>query len=416
LRRLSCHIYFPDGHIGVSPTIIGLSRALASSGFEVTIYGRKTEYAGAGALPDGVQVVDVVAAGRWIQALGNLTVPIVWRLRRLAPFVESALFTVRTLRQRWAGGVRFGRSVGIGVNCDGAIASLVSARCFREPFVFLSLEMGRQPDDYRWAVGWRRLARKALRAARVLVIQGSDRLDVLARQYGWRHPCVLLLPNSAGPSTPSASPATNRFRRMFSIDETVPIALQAGMIDDASCSLALAEVFAHVDGWALVLHERRERTEADPYIQKLRSANRRNLHLSLKPVPFDRLGEVFEAATVGLAFYDPAASRDEAFSAISSSGKFALFLRYAKPVLVSDLPALSRPVHEHRCGIVVNNPADAVEIQEALREVQSDYAQYSRNARRCYEERFDFDERVKPLVRLLIGEADAFGGAPHGSE
>jgi glycosyltransferase involved in cell wall biosynthesis len=173
------------------------------------------------------------------------------------------------------------------------------------------------------------------------------------------------------------------------------------MIDDAACSASLAQAFSPIAGWALVFHERRERSLDEPYMRKLREVNSRNLYLSLDPVPFDRLGEVLEDATVGLVFYAPDASNDQGLLALSSSGKLALYLRYGKPVLVSRLPGLVEPIEAFSCGVVIGSPTDGDEIGEGLRRITQAYSEYSRNARRCYEERFDFEKAVARVVDEL---------------
>jgi hypothetical protein len=297
----------------------------------------------------------------------------------------------------------------IGVNCDGAIAALVGRWMLGEPYMFLSLEMARKPADYRWiGAPWRWLAHRSLPLARGLIIQGHDRVDILTRQYGWKHPHVLFLPNSAGPRQAGVRPRGNFFRRRFGLADDIPIALQAGMIDDAACSPSLAKAFCQIANWALVFHERRERSLDEPYIRTLRSLNSVNLHLSLDPVPFDRLGEVMEAATVGLVFYAPDSSNDEGLRAVSSSGKLALYLRYGVPVLVNRLSALVEPVEAFGCGVVVENPGDGPEVEAALLRIAAGHSEYSRNARRCYEERFDFETsiaRVVDAVKQLTSEA-----------
>ena len=404
VEQRSCSIYFPQGHFGVSPTMIGLTRALANEGFEVTVYGTLNSYATVGHLPENVELVWLPEAGRWLKAIRGITVRGAWRLRQLAPLLESMIFTWRVLlkRVKRRKGRPRGESIAIGVNCDGAIAALVGAWILGEPYMFLSLEMARKPADYRWiGAPWRWIACRALPGARSLIIQGLDRVEILTRQYGWKHPSILFLPNSAGPTQENVGPQEDFFRKKFGLTEEAPIALQAGMIDDAACSVSLAEAFSGIAGWALVFHERRERSLDEPYLRKLHSVNSCNLYLSLDPVPFDRLGEIIDAATVGLVFYAPEASNDEGLGALSSSGKLALYLRYGKPVLVSRLPALVEAVDSFGCGVVIENPRDGREIEAALRRIARAHPEYSRNARRCYKERFDFEGRVAQVVDVL---------------
>jgi glycosyltransferase involved in cell wall biosynthesis len=403
-ERPRCHIYFPEGHIGVSPTVIGLIRALAAAGFQVTAYGTVNSYPTVGHLPENVDLVWLPEAGRWLKAIRGITIRGAWRLRQLAPLLESLTFTGRVCLRRLSDRQRGprGASVAIGINCDGAIAAHVTAWLLGEPYMFLSLELARKPADYQWiGAPWRWVALRSLSGARGLIIQGLDRVEILTRQYGRKPTRILFLPNSAGPSKEGVGPQENFFRKKFALGGDVSIALQAGMVDEAACSLSLANAFSQIADWALVFHERRERSLDEPYIRKLHSVNTRNLYLSLEPVPFDRLGEIIEAATVGLVFYAPDSSNDEGLRAVTSSGKLALYLRYGKPVLVNRLPALVEVVEAFDCGVVIEKPSDSREFEAALHRIAAAYSEYSRNARRCYEERFDFEKSVAQLVDAL---------------
>ena len=173
------------------------------------------------------------------------------------------------------------------------------------------------------------------------------------------------------------------------------------MIDDATCSRELTAAFASLADWALVFHERHRRSPDEPYLQQLRKMNRRNLYLSLEPAPYDDIEQIYGSADIGLAFYRPAGPDDPNFSQISSSGKMPHYLQQGKPVLMSNLPYMVNLVQEFDCGIIIRDPSDSAELRRALDRISERYADFSRNARACYDARFDFSQMAGKLVRFF---------------
>jgi glycosyltransferase involved in cell wall biosynthesis len=396
-----CVVFFHEGYVGVSPTVINLSKAMARAGYEVIVYSTPTWAPDAGALGPDVRIVSLapgpladrltaIRLGRLGQRLSRLSAStIAYALRGL----------VRELRARLGSSAR---TVYLGVDTAGAVAALLSAGLLRRSFIFVSLEL-RMTESQR--TGPRAyLIRLAYRRAACVAIQARDRLQVLNRELGWQHPTVFILPNSpyADASTTGAAGAgENYFRKQLGVGASKRIALQAGMINDITCARELAKGFGRASDWALVLHERQRRSPEEPYLARLRESNRTNLYLSLDPVPYDQVDRVFAAADIGLAFYQPEGPDDENFRLISSSGKLPHYLKFGKPVLVSNLPALAEVVQEFECGAVVNDPSDPDEIGAALEGILSRYEKLSRNALRCFAERYEFGKSAAPLTRFM---------------
>ena len=74
---------------------------------------------------------------------------------------------------------------------------------------------------------------------------------------------------------------------------------------------------------------------------------------------------------------------------------------HGKPVLVSNLDSLSRLVERYKIGIVIQEPSNSLEIQSAIEIILSNYPFYSENAKRCFEEEFDFTKKVKPILSFM---------------
>ena len=401
-RRLFV-IYFPEGYLGVAPTILGFLNELTAAGHYVHVRGLMTGYPSAGRLPESSHVAtfaglfDDPGWTRFRKGLFKL---------RLFPVIELAWFAYQNfqLDRNIPLAQRQLHRVNIGVDLQGTVLAWIQSLYGRSRYVSLSLEL---PDTrrYRWSerpIRW--LRRRSLERAAALVIQDADRLETLAARLTRLPSRVFYLPNSWGAAKARTTPAPsdNYFRSLFNLDRNrfPNIALHAGMLQDDVYAQELAQAFSHIDnGFALVFHERRKRSAAEPYIQTLRNHNSKNLFLSLDPVPFDRVNDIFTAATVGLVFYRPI---DENFALISSaSGKLCFHLKHGTPVIMNALPSLIDMNARYEFGVVVQSPSDPEELAAALAKVMSRYEFYSSNARRCFRETFDFQMAFLPIRAML---------------
>jgi glycosyltransferase involved in cell wall biosynthesis len=76
-------------------------------------------------------------------------------------------------------------------------------------------------------------------------------------------------------------------------------------------------------------------------------------------------------------------------------------VKHGKPLLVSALPSLVEIVEQFECGLAVQNPADSNEVGAALEKIASRYDEYSRNALRCFNERYEFGKGAEPVIRFM---------------
>jgi hypothetical protein len=393
-------IFFYEGYLGIAPTVVNLAKTMAGDGYEVTIYATPTSYPDAGDLGPGIRV-EYLSPGvlpRIAHWLNRLRLP---RLSTTTTAWAVVSFAVRsTGHELRAVTGASPRTVYLGVDYPGALAARLTSLLRRGQYAFLSLELRMSASQLRGLHGL--VARLVYRSAACVIVQGNDRLEVLNRQFRWTPRQIFLLPNAPLSSGAPSSPAPdNFFRNHLRIPASKRIALQAGMINDTACSKALAAAFAPQHDWALVFHERLKRSPDEPYLADLRRTNPDNLFLSLDPVPYDQVDHVFASADLGLAFYQPSGPSDENFSRISSSGKLPHYLKHGRPVLVSNLPAFAEVVQAYDCGLVVHDPSNAEEVGRALEQLLSRYDILSKNARRCFEERFDFGRSAAPLMQFF---------------
>ena len=290
------------------------------------------------------------------------------------------------------------------MDTNGAIVAMIAKRLTGSRYVYLSLELRDPRDAWPFSAAINMLERLAYRNADAVIIQDQDRLQTLNRYLAFDHPYAFYLPNSPSGSVMATESATGEpfLRRILGISpaEFSVIALQAGMIDRMVFSEELAASFRAIErDWALVFHERVKRDINEPMLRQLRQLNPRNLFLSLDPVSLADVDKVYQSATIGLAFYRES---DANFGQISmASGKLAFYLKHGKPILASNTASLAAFVDRTGAGIVIHDPTDRAELENAIDRLLADYAGYSARARQSFDREFDFDRNVVPVLDLL---------------
>ncbi len=406
----SCSIFFYEGYVGIAPTIINLSKSLNDCGYLVTIYGTKNPIS----TPDKIgnntqgiyfsQVSDAPLLSRNIQSIYK------FKLGTLIPIIDLIVFACDCFRDRLQKTNKLEsrtNNIIIGVDTNGSILALLNYYFFKEKFIYLSLEINHPNHPLlfrRFAKILKILECVAYRKSEGVIIQDEDRFKTLCEYNQYHHPKVFYLPNSASASDSLVQDRKNKnyFREKFNLNEKEfpHIILQAGMIQDAVFSKELAHAFASINNrYALVFHEREKRELDDPYIKLLQEINSKNLFLSLDPLPYEQIDKIYSAATIGLAFYRDS---DSNFSQISmASGKISHYLKHGHPILVNNLESLRKLVEKYQVGVVIQEPSNNIEIESAIEKILNNYSFYSENARKCFEEVFDFDKKIKPILSFM---------------
>ena len=403
----SCSIFFYEGYVGVAPTIINLCKALNEDKYLVTIYATNSPFPKPEKIDNKTEIIYFPKA---------FDIPIIlkillilkykFQVRSIQPIFELVFFTFPCLihlikTNKFS---IFKKSINIGVDTNGSISALIKSYIFRQKFIYLSLELN-HPNRF---IGVTKiiniLERLAYRKSQCVIVQDEDRFNTLCEYNKYQHPKVFYLPNSPTSSTSLSKEVQlkNYFREIFNLSEErfYCIILQAGMIQDAVFSKELAQAFVSINkGYALIFHDREQRQSDDPYIKSLKQINSKNLFLSLKPLPYEKIERIYTSATIGLAFYR---NLDNNFSQISkASGKISHYLKYGVPLLVNNLESLSKLVEQYNVGIVIKDPLNSLEIESAIEKILKDYSYYSKNATICFEEQFNFSKKIQPILSFM---------------
>jgi len=286
----------------------------------------------------------------------------------------------------------------IAVDGVGIVAAyLISFFCRHKPLIiFWSLEIDSRQSPQISQRLFDYFTSKAIKVADTLIIQEKSRLKALCEKFtfNFNQKSIFLVPHS-----PVASKSTftksNFFQRKFSFSKRDIVILHAGWIHDAMCVDQIAESSKHwKEEYKLVLHEREKRSDTEPFIQHVISLSNDRVFLSLDPVSFDFIDEVFSSATIGIIAYDKryGEGRENAHKA---SGKLGQFLKCGIPVIALNLPGYSEMFENYRCGMAFD---DFRNIENCIDAILTDYESYHLEALRCFKEEFDFSKFFNPLL------------------
>lgn len=402
-----CSIFFFEGYIGVSPTIINLVYFLQKRGYNITIFTRKNVYESPENLGEKVNIKyfktlnNVFFFSRFIELLKK------YKKFNLIDFLENIFWFVQILFYIVLCGLKT-ETLFIGIDTYGAITAFLLKELFgsitKIKMVFLSLELN--PPKTLLTQFINKLEKIAFKQSFCLLIQDEDRYKTICEYNQYNHKQYFLVPNSPIYQDVENFDYTknNFFREKFKLDESkfVYLVVQAGMLDDNAFSKELAFAFANFQDnnrYSLIFHERQTRKEDDPYIQEIKKINSKNLFLSLTSVPFNEVDNIFNSMTIGLVFYR---NIDKNFSEIAmASGKLSTCLKFGKPVLVNNLDSLSRLVDKYEFGVVINNPSDYQEVYQGLNKIINNYEFYCQNAKNCFQSEFDFKTKVNYFLDFI---------------
>lgn len=404
----TCFLYFYEGCISVSPTIISLSELLANNEYTVIIFASKNENPYPKFKPKSDKAIVVYCSNGNNIPLINFLYKLFYRIKlgTLVPVMELIVFgfQVASYIVRKYQLVASQSSIDIGVDTNGSILALINHYIFKREFIYLSLEI--HPFSYfeKFSKILKLFECLAYRQAKAIIIQDQERFDSLCKYNYFQPVTVFYLPNAPSSLDKSCEKISNDnyFRDKFNLreDKYSCLVVQAGMLNDCVFSKEIAYAFNCINSeYALIYHERERLDIHNPYIEELKKINSKNLFLSLDPLPIEEINRVFDSVTIGLAFYRNISNN---FSQISkASGKLSYYLKSGKPVLVNNLKSLAELVNKYKIGVVIDNPSDPIEIEAAIKKILDNYNFYSENAKICFSTEFDFANKVKPLLSYI---------------
>ena len=418
-RRKSVAIIFWEGYLGVAPSLINAARLLSERGYDVDIITRATdeEYSPIPQFLPHIRIVQQPRPNKYVHTIyrkllrrktqseiaspakatmaaplapGNVIAKSFETASSLFIRILFFFFCLRHIRRR-------GHACFIGVDTDGLVMAGLLGSWTKTPVASFSLEL-KFMADCRTTVELlcKRLERRFNRCAVFTVIQDTKRADALVVENGIDAAQIIIVPN--GPLGPTNARKSPYLKQRFGLPDSQRLILHMGLINPSTLSLELASVAATwPESWKLILHERKKRDFNEPYLQQIQRAGQGNVLLSLTPVSYDEIDRISCSADIGVALYRKEDGLNNSLME-GASGKLGQYLRCGLPVICLDLPGLTDLIKKYQCGVTIKG---VEHISEAIKVIESEYAFYSSNALRCYDEAYEFGGPFQKVIEAI---------------
>ena len=302
-----------------------------------------------------------------------------WRYPGYSVSRDLALF--KLMRARRYGAI-------LGVDPYGIIlADMLNQRAHR-PLIYLSFELMFMEEVLHTEEEFLKyLELAACERISLALIQDEERGEVFGRENGVAWDKLVFVP--AAPP-PRDVPKSNRLRRILGIPPKKRIVLYCGNLESWASRDDFEEMVSYwPEEFCLVLH-----LAAEPsamlarHMKQLTGTGR--VFLSDEPVGRDELLDLVASADFGLAPFKPVPDRwwagNNLYHLGLSSGKVSYYALCGLPILARSLPVFDREFAEFRGGKVYHRLAETGAL---LKEMDRQYARYSAESRRFYDERLD---------------------------
>ena len=193
------------------------------------------------------------------ESTGHHSIRILEGISRLVKILEFGLFCRKHVVES---------DIVIAFDMTG-LAVMAISRPKANSFIYWSLEILLLSETKEWVSRFlKRLEVRKVKTATIVVVQASNRLDLLAKDIDLTGIPVVFIPNGPRGRAPTAV-AKTLFHRHFNIPESAIIVLHAGWISPTFLSLELAEASASWPAkYCLVFHEREERSSCGTIHQR----------------------------------------------------------------------------------------------------------------------------------------------------
>ena len=291
----------------------------------------------------------------------------------------------------------------IGLNPEGVIAAHRLHQRSGTPFVYLSFEMMFEDELPKPSQRLQKAAEVAAsRAASLILIQDSDRAQLLADENGLPLNRFAYLP--VAPRASSAADRSYYLRERFAINRFGTVVLHAGTFGPFTDSHRLMDVLpSWPSDFHLVVNTFYGARRHDPFQERLLSLGLPNVHLADGALPPDEFATMVASADIGLALYKapgipPFGGRNIEVLGLSS-GKLAAYALAGLPILCAGNPSLKPYLARYPFGEYADDLADSPRLLQSIR---SHWTAHSTASRRFFLEHLDFDRFWPPIWQKTL--------------
>ena len=289
----------------------------------------------------------------------------------------------------------------IGFDQLGLTVATALGRLSNTPVIYHSLELAFSSDAKTLSKKlYKMLERWCNKRATYTITQDEARAKCLIEDNNIINEKILIVPHTY---LQEGKIVRNRYlREILDISEDKKIILHVGGLTWYNM---VPELISSVSTWpencVLVLHgwvwKESEQEHYLGYLRELAEGNglyNKRIFFSTGFLPQGDLDKMVSSADIGVAFYH---NINLNFYNMAS-GKLFQYLKCSLPVITIDFPSLKKVVEDNCCGICIN---DKNEIAEAIRKILSNYETFSSNARKCFEEKYEFSRFYQNVIEKV---------------
>jgi len=412
-------VFFWDGWISVSPSIINTLLLLHKNGYEVDCITRQlnNNLAEDIIFPKGINIfrygektTQEVAVIENITANMNKPKETIFKeikkrlgieifandLRRnieiILEFYNHIKYSKKVISNKQY-------SLVIGVDTEGLVTAGMLFYLKKITKIYFSLEI-KFITDFKFLINriLKRLEKHFHKKVNFTIIQDKYRLESLFKENNVipNLDNFVIVPNGSMGLYQKTN--STYFKDMFNFSDNDVIILHAGGLSSGMMNDEIAESAANwPENFKLVFHFSGNYLEESEEIQRLKKLSKNKAYFSLRSVTFDKLPEITSSAHIGIAFYNKNKGPNHTLI-VGASGKMANYFKCGIPCIALNLKGFKELFDEYNCGVVIDTPEKS---GEAIKIIMNDYKNFKMNSIKCYNEAYEFEKHFnKAIVKI----------------
>jgi hypothetical protein len=234
--------------------------------------------------------------------------------------------------------------------------------------------------------GWRARERSAHQRCRWTIALSQERADFVRQdnQLGADHR-IFVVPNA--PSGAARRLKSRYYQDALGLSDGTRVLLHAGSLWWSAANELIESSPTWTRDWTVIFQGR--------FIAPRDWHDTPAVRLSEQVLPATLLDYAASSATIGLALYD--ASRENNRMMGTASGKVALYMKNALPVIATDQSGLDW-LEREQCGVLVSSVHD---IPSAADRIWADYDAYVGNVKRYFDATLEFGSHFRPVAEFM---------------
>ena len=271
---------------------------------------------------------------------------------------------------------------------DAIRSSIISLFNKKSTYIYYNLEIYEKNTNLKWISRIKYTVKKFMERiycnnSKYFIIQDELRREI-SKKHGIYNPNTYFIPNSYYYDCDYSEKIYTRHR--YSL-------IYSGGLEEWSIKelveniKAIENVDITLSGWS-----------RDKYIDKIKNELTlyKNIKINMENLDVEEYAKLISKHDIGLVWYSDKC--DNVFNIGRSSGKYFMYLRCNKPVIVPNLQGIADDVRKYKLGEVISN---LDELYCAVEKITSNYQKYVENIENVYPKIYDYGNCSKKFFDML---------------